>query len=254
MSSFEISIAAGSSAGFASTLLVYPLDLIRTKIQAGAISKRPPTTMEIVRPMLSRPSLFYTGLSIPLASQIVYKSTIFTTMSFLQSNIGGDYPFLNGCIAGGVNALLFVTPTEYIRNNIIVNGSSLGSFRNLSVLAMYRGATWSVLRDVVGCGGFFSSSSLISENFPEVPSYVRGAFAGVAFWTLALPLDSIKTLVQTKKSREAVYESVKKNPGRLFSSWGVAFARGIPGAASTIAVYEFVSDWLEGERRNSGIL
>lgn len=53
----------------------------------------------------------------------------------------------------------------------------------------------------------------------------------MAFWTLALPLDSIKTLVQVERSKEAVYEKVKKNPGRLFNSWGVAFARGIPGAA-----------------------
>ena len=250
MVSFDISIAAGSSAGFVSTLLVYPLDFVRTKIQAGAVAQKPPTTMEIVRPLLSRPHLFYTGLSIPLAAQVVYKSTIFTTVSLLQSHVG-NYPFLNGCIAGGVNALFVVTPTEYIRSNIMGHGSTLSSFRRISVLAMDRGAYWSVLRDVFGCGGFFSASSLLSENFPSLPPSARGAFAGVAFWTLALPLDSVKTLVQTGKDRGAVYDIFRKNPGRLFNSWGVAYARGIPGAASTIAVYEYVSDWLEGERRRS---
>lgn len=85
------------------------------------MSSKPPSTLQLVRPMLSSPSLFYTGLSIPLASQVLYKSTIFTTMSLLQTK--NDSPFVNGCIAGGANALVFVTPTEYIRNNVIVNGA-----------------------------------------------------------------------------------------------------------------------------------
>mmetsp|Transcript_10413 Transcript_10413/g.21422 ORF Transcript_10413/g.21422 Transcript_10413/m.21422 type:complete len:248 (-) Transcript_10413:11-754(-) len=246
MSDIETTIISGSLAGFVSTLLVYPLDLIRTKKQSLSLHPRPPTTLQILRPLLSHPPSLYTGITVPLLSQVVYKSTIFTTVGVLNKHLG-DHPFVNGCIAGGVNALLFVTPTEYIRNNVIVNELKLGDFRRMKFCTVYRGATWSVCRDVLGCGGFFGSDRYVKVLYPDAPSYVRGGIAGVCFWILALPLDSIKTLIQVeKKSRVEVYRSIKRNPGRLFNSWGVAFARGVPGAASTIAVYEWTKEWMEG--------
>ena len=129
------------------------------------------------------------------------------------------------------------------RNNIIVNSMPLSSFKSIS--SAYRGAHWSVCRDFVGCGAFFGTLRVSKASMPELPSYAHGAFAGVSFWLFALPLDSIKTLVQTEKEKQLVYDKIMKRPSLLLRGWQVAVCRGIPGAACTVYVYELCCSLLE---------
>ena len=177
--SVQTTILAGSLAGFSSTLLVHPLDVVRTKIQSSVVScENPPTTFQVgerqrkrmhfyrysllqlahsqnaaalavswlrgvasfqvmqrmvrsplpplktsykfLRPLHSslqslriNPISFYKGLSLPLAAQVVYKSAIFTLQNAMEKV--GFSSVLSGCVAGGINALLFVTPVEFVR-------------------------------------------------------------------------------------------------------------------------------------------
>jgi len=83
--------------------------------------------------------------------------------------------------------------------------------------------------------------------------------AGVAFWTVALPFDTIKSVMQVegvggrvggreggrkgmvKVARRLVREG---GVGRLFRGWQGAFGRAVPGSAATLATFDLVKDRL----------
>jgi len=127
-SSAPVAMSAAASAGSATT--------------ATATATRAIGLVETVRNMLYYGGgirAFYTGLAMPLVAQAVYKGTIFTvnnvTESYIRAwktreshNAGGfESPykltladrFLSGFMGGAVNAALFCTPVEFVRNQQI---------------------------------------------------------------------------------------------------------------------------------------
>lgn len=90
----------------------------------------------------------YTGLSLPVAAQAVYKATVLTVNNVTRSllldykiNVLKAPPthqltsvdsFVCGTIAGAVNALLFVAPVEFVRNQLIEQHSRLAFERDRS--------------------------------------------------------------------------------------------------------------------------
>mmetsp|Transcript_25375 Transcript_25375/g.50564 ORF Transcript_25375/g.50564 Transcript_25375/m.50564 type:complete len:335 (-) Transcript_25375:149-1153(-) len=310
------SLAAGSAAGTLSILIHYPFDVLRTTIQSSSsppsAAPRPGGVTAALTPLsalrlvtLAGPSGLYTGLSLPLAAQAVYKSTIFTVQMSCQAaleryraekaqNIGGFGGGSSrsrrrldsaaaGAFAGAVNAVLFVTPVEYVRNRMILHRAGEGG----AVIAGATTSTWSVVRETVmragirglwvgagvtaardaaGCTLFFLIAEAVMsppagfEDGREPPSLKKlaagGAAAGIGFWSAALPLDTIKTLVQREGGGISARGVLKRmwvecggNVGylarRLLSGWQVAFGRGAPAAAVTIVTYEVVKGKIE---------
>ena len=85
---------------------------------------------------------------------------------------------------------------------------------------------------------------------------LAGSGAGVAFWTVALPFDTIKSVMQVEGlggreggrgrgmvgvARRLVREG---GVGRLFRGWQGAFGRAVPGSAATLATFDLVKDRL----------
>jgi Mitochondrial carrier protein len=137
------SILAGSISGIVSTIVLYPMDVIRTKMQtAGNTSHhhhhRGP--IQVVRHTIQHGGVraLYTGMTLPLAAQAVYKGTVFSVFNVTQQFIVDWKTFENrktgnaatpgkltmldrfscGFVAGAVNGALFVTPVEFVRNQV----------------------------------------------------------------------------------------------------------------------------------------
>ena len=361
------SIIAGSVSGMASTVALYPLDVLRTKLQTSGLAHvtagsaataaattsvttaAPPRSLVTLGPwQLFRHTLqhgggvraLYTGMALPVAAQAVYKGTVFTvnnvTQTFLldfrtleNHKLGnvqpGQLTFLDrfwcGCLGGAVNAYLFVTPVEFVRNQLIAQqtqvssaaaaaaaaansiwtpsalatsssappattSSSWGVIRSSvlhhGVSSLWRGAAWSVARDGWGCGWFFvtmfyaphyiapvlqavtsnphssdprTASSFAPTSFPV--TVVAGGMAGLAYWVTSLPLDTVKTWIQSASLGDravSASESIRliwQQHGtagvvqQLFRGWQVAYGRGIPSAAITFTVYTAVFDRLQ---------
>jgi hypothetical protein len=322
------SLMAGSISGMASTAVLYPLDVLRTKMQsasilasssgisnsasaaaANAATNRGP--LQVLKHTLEHGGVraLYTGLTLPLAAQAIYKGTVFTVNNVMQTAIidwrtwenhktgiirTGQLQDLDrfwcGAVAGGVNAALFVTPVEFIRNQLIAQHTKLAdgggpkavgaadavkqfrgswdvvrhSMSQHGLAALWRGVSWSIYRDTLGCGCFFYSMAWTQHQLTEpgeqpgmTATIVSGGVAGLSFWVASLPLDTIKTWVQssdlnTTVSAQSAVEKIYRNSGvvgvvqQLFRGWQVAYTRGIPSAAITITIYSWAYRYLDG--------
>ena len=296
------SILAGSLSGIASTVVVYPFDVLRTKMQASAqLSSRDLRGPLHVFSQTWNHGGFralYTGVSLPLAAQAVYKATVFSANQLCQSvvldnrtlhdqKMGIVHPqhsltmadhFLCGFIGGAINAAAFVTPVEFVRNQLIIQHTKLASgqvstspmsgpldvvrstIATHGISGLWRGLGTTVARDSLGCGCFFVSLAYCRQLLTdrgELPEFgvtiLSGMFAGLGFWAVALPLDTVKTWVQdggTLSTRDVMSESIARHgwlgtSRRLCRGWQMAFGRGAPSAAITICTYEFFYRKLE---------
>lgn len=314
------SIIAGSIAGITSISLFHPFDVIRTKMQATTkllgttvVAKAANTQANAGITSSSGPlaviahtykngglRAFYTGISLPLAAQAVYKSTVLTTNRVTTNLLSkwktqekeetaistpyiltlGDH-FFCGAMSGTTNALLFVSPVEFVRNQLIQqhtqrSSASIGAdvsnrgpidvIRNTiksdGILGLWRGAAVTVVRDSVGCGGFFIMNEIGKRYISIFTEHQQGSLmntlgsgclAGFGYWSFSLPFDTMKTLVQTGKSSsafEAFSLLVKRDGGfgamlQLYRGWQMAFGRGVPSAAVTLTTYSIVYTFCE---------
>lgn len=94
------------------------------------------------------------------------------------------------------------------------------------------------------------ASGLTPVHPPLLIRIISGGMGGFAYWIGALPLDTVKTWVQsadpsvrispTKIIRELYNQvGVVGVLGRLHRGWPVAYARGIPSSAITVGVYSY---------------
>mmetsp|Transcript_9521 Transcript_9521/g.13962 ORF Transcript_9521/g.13962 Transcript_9521/m.13962 type:complete len:349 (-) Transcript_9521:516-1562(-) len=303
------SVSAGSMAGITSTLMFHPLDLLRVKLQTTALTA-PTAEASVVTSRHTAFQMFtrtvrmggfkslYTGLSFPLAAQALYKAVVFSTNEITRSilmefrtkecykagihhpplKLGLTDTFFCGAIAGSVNASLFVTPVELVRNVLIAQQSklmlqsvdlrskiSLGTthlkgpmdvvrkvLKHEGVVGLWRGANVTIMRDALGCGMFFvmfdlgkkGFTTIVGEKYAAFKSIAGGAIAGIGYWAVALPLDTVKTLVQTRVSSQSTISIIKElahqnSMSGLYKGWEVSFGRGVPAAAVTVATYDF---------------
>lgn len=301
--SVPTSLIAGSCAGMCSTIIMYPMDVVRTKMQIATVGG----PLHIARHTVAHGGVraLYTGIALPLSAQAVYKATVFTVNNVMQ-NLILDYRTMNhnhkmgtasstgpvlltlgdrfwcGLVGGTVNATVFVTPVEFVRNQLIAQHSKLASatmtetrFRGSwdvvrqtvqkqGVFSLWRGNSWAMGRDGIGCGLYFYTIAWAQQRLTPPgektslgATVVSGALAGLAFWTTALPMDSIKTWIQSAdvglaavspKDAIAKIYSERGATGvflRLTRGWQVAFGRGIPSSAITITTYSLVYNHLQ---------
>lgn len=263
------SLVAGSVSGMAAIVVCHPLDVFRTKMQIDSVSVSNAIRLTYQEGGFSS---FYKGIAVPFAAQAVFKSVIFgvNTMSqkhIFHGQISTMNTFLSGLIAGTVNGLV-VAPVEAIRTTQILSKTSGSGATtvSLAIKSIYanRGlfGFWytfppAALRDGPGMGFFMLAfdvckrklMQLTNEQSKTVPVWIRlvsGSMAGVAFWTWAMPIDTVKTIIEsTLVNKTSLADSIKGLDWiRLYRALPVAYLRGIPSAAVTLTVYDSLISWM----------
>lgn len=271
------SVAAGSAAGMASVAVCHPFDTIRTRLQLSPARFR--GLVHCAAETVARESVWglYKGFLPPFFSQAVYKSVIFTTSSALRRDVfarqsPSTAALCSGAVAGGVNALI-VAPVELVRNRLQVQydnqrASSLyrGTWhcvaqvvRGEGVLALWKGLATTVVRDSLGVACYFLGYDFAKQRLQRRESLsesavllAAGACGGLSFWAVALPFDTLKSLIQAD-GRAGKYTGlvasartlVREHGARhLFRGWQAAFSRGVPSAAITFWTFEKASTYL----------
>jgi solute carrier family 25 carnitine/acylcarnitine transporter 20/29 len=227
----------------------------------------------------------YRGVVGPFFAQAVYKSVIFTTNTLVNTYVftnphkTATTIFLSGAIAGSMNAFI-VSPIEIIRTRQILHPhyGFLQTFRGIvtegGLASLWRGLVPAMFRDGPGIGMYLltfeyckkawepppppqqeGSSGVVAS--PSLwPKLLAGACAGVAFWAVALPIDTIKANIEASPGRTSwnrlVAEQLRmvsdRGVGHLFRAWPVAFGRGIPSAAVTLTTFDVMTEWLVRRR------
>lgn len=265
------SLIAGSIAGIASVVAFHPLDVIRTQIQVMSSNGVKHSICSTIEKGDFR--ALYRGIAGPLFAQSVYKAVIFSV-----NNIIGSYVFpgekshaahfISGTFAGAINSF-FVAPIELVRTRLIIDRSSnftstLHVLRNeAGLFGFWRSVIPTICRDGPGVGAYLltfetckrviSSQVYSSSDMSTWIKIASGSCAGVAFWTFALPFDTIKAVMEAGGHRRygPIQQLVsmaqiinERSMWSLFRAWPVAFGRGIPSAAVTLTTYDLVSERL----------
>lgn len=264
--------------------MIHPLDVIRTRIQTDKSNSGIPTIIRNIyntRGMLG----FYAGFTPPLAAQAVYKAVVFSSNGLSRRIILSRKPDGNktlstlehsicGAIAGMVNSSV-VCPVELIRNRLIVASQNRTNiykgpvdclkqvWTSEGIPGLYRGWTATMLRDAPGLAAWFTAFETARKTIPKVTGLnenddltilASGSCGGVTFWTVALPMDAIKSRIQTSYGNQNNIEmlvKVIKDKGilrfirDLYRGYPIAVARGIPASAIVFFVNQRATTHLQ---------
>ena len=255
-------LISGTCAGMASLTIVHPFDTIRTRLQTQA--SKYGSTLQCVRDTARLEGLraMYSGLLFPLLAQGAYKACMFTSFGFARRACGSEdslaIKVACGAFAGFVNSFI-VTPVELIRNRLMIqtyDGKSgrmyAGPFdaaRQIIKGSGYLGLWWgighTIMRDVPGCAAWFGTFHLLRSYNANV--LFSGGCAGVAFWLVSYPMDSLKSIYQTQTRENSSFAG--KTLGRssirsLYKGLGISVVRGFVSSGIVFTVQDVVSDFL----------
>ncbi|TKA30319.1 hypothetical protein B0A50_02546 [Salinomyces thailandicus] len=221
---------AGYGSGAIGILIGNPLDLIKTKIQAGnvplAAHSSPVTSAagsEPVKPSRQWSS-FARGAAAPILGYGALNALLFVTynrslallnsgQTLESSNDPSAWSLWTAGALGGLAIFFVSAPTELVKCRAQVSEPPRSSWdvtrelwRQGGLRRLYLGGGVTSIRDAVGYGFYFWSYELskrwiAKENQTSNEEGVRillcGGLAGVVTWASVFPLDVIKTRVQT---------------------------------------------------------
>ncbi|KAJ3020211.1 mitochondrial aspartate-glutamate transporter agc1 [Thoreauomyces humboldtii] len=249
--------ALGAVAGAIGATVVYPIDLVKTRMQnqrskvvGTAMYKN---SMDCFRKVVRNEGVagLYSGL-VPQLVGVAPEKAIKLTMndlvrSHLKDRRTGQIPLwgeiLAGCTAGG-SQVLFTNPLEIVKIRLQVQGeaaktaldatpkhTALHIVRQLGLVGLYRGVGACLLRDIPFSAIYFPTyahlkKSLFNEGtdgkkLNALELLTAGALAGMPAAYLVTPADVIKTRLQVAaKKGETTYSGIRDAFSKILKEEG----------------------------------
>jgi solute carrier family 25 aspartate/glutamate transporter 12/13 len=214
--------ALGSVAGAVGATVVYPIDLVKTRMQnqrsaeVGQLLYK--NSMDCFRKVIKNEGMkgLYSGLGPQLVGVAPEKAIKLTMNDLVRGILTNDQgqialwaEIFAGCVAGG-SQVIFTNPLEIVKIRLQVQGENGGVGRKgavqivkeLGLLGLYKGASACLLRDIPFSGIYFSVYAHTKKDFfGESPDkklsmgelLMAGAIAGMPAAYLTTPADVIKT-------------------------------------------------------------
>lgn len=266
----------GLSAGIVGTVIGFPLDVVKTRMQTGAGGGMLSIGRSIVKTegVLS----LYKGIAPPLISLSIINTIGFTSYSYFRQVYGGmnGWDVMNSC-AGMTGAPLFgliTTPENFIKTQMQMDNLNQkrfqGSFHCASTLmkehgflVLYTGHGINTIREAAFMGSYFFVYEGFREIFLQNMSVqtavpVAGGLAGAFAWFFSFPLDCVRAGVQgrnlvgspSKRGAVRVFRDLLKEKGivGLYSGVGPSIARAFLVSGSRFSAYEGALYLLRGGR------
>jgi len=269
----------GSIAGAIGAFAVYPIDLVKTRMQnqrsksyVGEVMYR--NSFDCFKKVIRHEGLLglYKGLTVQLlgvAPEKAIKLTVndFSRDKFMQSY--GYLPLHGEIISGGLAGMcqvIFTNPMEIVKIRMQVAGeiqsqanpvSTMSIIRELGFFGLYKGVRACLLRDIPFSMIYFPTYShmkkkLSDENGHNSPGslFCAGFIAGVPAAGLCTPADVIKTRIKVKeKAGQTQYKGVidamfkiQKEEGfkAFWKGTGARVFRSSPQFGVTLISYEML--------------
>ncbi|KAI9168520.1 mitochondrial aspartate-glutamate transporter agc1 [Blastocladiella emersonii ATCC 22665] len=252
--------ALGSVAGAVGAFSIYPIDLVKTRMQnqrsavPGELLYK--NSVHCFKTVFRTEGVrgLYSGLGPQLIGVAPEKAIKLTVNDLVRSILTPDHgtiplwaEILAGCCAGG-SQVIFTNPLEIVKIRLQVQGEAgagaprqgaVSIIRSLGLRGLYRGAGACLLRDIPFSGIYFSAYAHLKKDFfEESPSkpltlpelLMAGAIAGMPAAYLTTPADVIKTRLQVEaKKGQTTYNGLTDAAVKIFREEGFkAFFKGGP--------------------------
>lgn len=219
---------ASYASGAVGLLIGNPLDMIKVRLQAGAVPTSTTSATSIPRVyQFSNARSLISGAAAPIITSGALNSILFVsynrTIDLLNKDNGDAKASLGTTWAagaiGGLASWAVSTPTEIVKCRTQISSSASNSWailrkvlRTEGVRGLYFGGVVTALRDSIGYGFYFWSYELSfrfmasrmkdrdmkSASQEGVKVLLCGGLAGIVTWASIFPLDVIKTRVQVQ--------------------------------------------------------
>ncbi|XP_019110774.2 calcium-binding mitochondrial carrier protein Aralar1 [Larimichthys crocea] len=273
----------GSIAGATGATAVYPIDLVKTRMQnqrstgsfVGELMYK--NSFDCAKKVLRYEGFFgfYRGLLPQLIGVAPEKAIKLTMNDFVRDKFTGQdgtiplpAEILAGGCAGG-SQVIFTNPLEIVKIRLQVAGeittgprvSALNVVRDLGFFGLYKGAKACFLRDIPFSAIYFpvyahTKMKLADEDgsLGALQLLTAGAIAGIPAASLVTPADVIKTRLQVAaRAGQTTYSGVidcfrkilKEEGFRAFwKGTGARVCRSSPQFGVTLVTYELLQRWL----------
>ncbi|XP_067108634.1 electrogenic aspartate/glutamate antiporter SLC25A12, mitochondrial-like isoform X2 [Osmerus mordax] len=271
----------GSIAGATGATAVYPIDLVKTRMQnqrstssfVGELMYK--NSFDCAKKVLRYEGFFgfYRGLVPQLIGVAPEKAIKLTVNDFVRDKfttkdgIPAFAEVLAGACAGG-SQVIFTNPLEIVKIRLQVAGeittgprvSALNVVRDLGFFGLYKGAKACFLRDVPFSAIFFPVYAHTKAEFADeqgrlgpLQLLTAGAIAGIPAASLVTPADVIKTRLQVaaragQTSYTGVidcFRKIMREEGfkALWKGAGARVCRSSPQFGVTLVTYELLQRW-----------
>uniref|UniRef100_A0A8C7L8X0 Solute carrier family 25 member 12 n=1 Tax=Oncorhynchus kisutch TaxID=8019 RepID=A0A8C7L8X0_ONCKI len=273
----------GSIAGATGATAVYPIDLVKTRMQnqrstgsfVGELMYK--NSFDCAKKVLRYEGFFgfYRGLLPQLIGVAPEKAIKLTVNDFVRDKFtgkGDTIPFaaevLAGACAGG-SQVVFTNPLEIVKIRLQVAGeittgpriSALSVIRDLGLFGLYKGAKACFLRDIPFSAIFFPVYAHTKAQFADeqgrlgaLQLLAAGAIGGIPAASLVTPADVIKTRLQVAaRAGQTTYTGVtdcfrkimhEEGFRALWKGAGARMCRSSPQFGVTLVTYELLQRWL----------
>uniref|UniRef100_A0A8C9TVP8 Solute carrier family 25 member 12 n=1 Tax=Scleropages formosus TaxID=113540 RepID=A0A8C9TVP8_SCLFO len=260
----------GSIAGATGATAVYPIDLVKTRMQnqrstgsfVGELMYK--NSFDCAKKVLRYEGFFGFYRGEEGSVLVLYPMDKFTTKD-------DTIPFFAEVLAGGCaggSQVIFTNPLEIVKIRLQVAGeittgprvSALSVLRDLGFFGLYKGAKACFLRDIPFSAIYFpvyahTKAELADEQGRLGPLQLlaAGAIAGVPAASLVTPADVIKTRLQVAaRAGQTTYSGVidcfwkilrEEGFRALWKGAGARVCRSSPQFAVTLLTYELLQRW-----------
>jgi len=217
-------VIAGAMAGLCEVLVMYPLDVVKTRMQLTTTEGQ--GMMSLFSEVVKKEGFWnlYRGIPAPVMAEAPKRALKFASNEFYQrklreSNQGGDLTRLQHVIAGAMAGMTEATvncPFELVKvrmqakTNLGVYKDTMDATRQIvgreGILALYNGFEAQLWRNGVWNAAYFGLINAVKLALPKpaVPSkskdtmrnFIAGFVAGTVATTLNNPFDVVKSRVQ----------------------------------------------------------
>ncbi|NXK45109.1 CMC1 protein, partial [Chauna torquata] len=272
----------GSIAGAVGATAVYPIDLVKTRMQnqrssgsvVGELMYK--NSFDCFKKVLRFEGFFglYRGLLPQLIGVAPEKAIKLTVNDFVRDKFtkkDGSIPLPAEILAGGcagASQVIFTNPLEIVKIRLQVAGeittgprvSALSVMKDLGLLGLYKGAKACFLRDIPFSAIYFPvyahSKLMLADENGHVGGFnllAAGAIAGVPAASLVTPADVIKTRLQVAaRAGQTTYSGVidcfgkilrEEGPSAFWKGAGARVFRSSPQFGVTLVTYELLQRW-----------
>lgn len=258
------SFLLGSVAGAFGAFMVYPIDLVKTRLQnqrgADPGQRLYKNSVDCFRKVIANEGFrgLYSGVLPQLVGVAPEKAIKLTVNDIVRGALtdkkSGQVPLPYELLAGGTAGacqVVFTNPLEIVKIRLQVQGevvkttegaqkrSAMWIVRNLGLKGLYKGASACLLRDVPFSAIYFPTYSHLKKDlFGESPTkklgvvqlLTAGAIAGMPAAYLTTPCDVIKTRLQVEARKgDTSYTGLRHAAQTILKEEGFkAFFKGGP--------------------------